>query len=74
LGESARLTEAPERRAERLFFAAENRWLAGSAERALELLAAAKKLAKAPEHRVDIENLSGHIAMRRGAVMRGYAI
>jgi len=71
--ESARLTEAPERRAERLFFAAENRWLAGSAERALELLATAKKLAKAPERRVDIENLSGHIAMRRGAVMRGYA-
>ncbi|HJX22402.1 MAG TPA: hypothetical protein VJ454_15505, partial [Steroidobacteraceae bacterium] len=67
------MTEAPERRAERLFFAAENRWLAGSAERALELLATAKKLAKSPERRVDIENLSGHIAMRRGAVMRGYA-
>ena len=74
LAESARLTEAPERRAERLFLAAENAWLAGRAERAIELLEAAKMLAQRSEHRVDIETLSGHIAMRRGAVMQGYAI
>ena len=74
LAESARLTEGPERRAERLFRAAENAWLAGRAERALELLAEAKKLAHGAEHRVDIENLSGHIAMRRGSVTQGYAI
>lgn len=73
LAEAARLTEAPERRAERLFLAADNAWLAGRAEHALELLTAAKKLAQTRERHVDIENLSGQIAMRRGAVMQGYA-
>jgi class 3 adenylate cyclase len=70
--ESARLTEPLELRAARLFNAAENAWLAGRAEEAVELLAAARKLAQALELRVNIDNLSGHIAMRRGSVVEGY--
>jgi class 3 adenylate cyclase len=70
--ESARLTESLELRARRLFSAAENAWLDGRAEQALDLLGAARKLAQAVELRVDVENLSGHIAMRRGSVAAGY--
>jgi DNA-binding CsgD family transcriptional regulator len=70
--ESARLTEPLELRAARLFNGAENAWLGGRAEEAVDLLDAARKLAQALELRVDIDNLSGHIAMRRGAVVEGY--
>ncbi|HEY1456620.1 MAG TPA: AAA family ATPase [Candidatus Dormibacteraeota bacterium] len=72
LAESARLTEPAELRAERLFRAAENAWLAGRAEQALELLSGARKLARGTELRVDIDQLRGHIAMRRGALADGY--
>lgn len=70
--ESARLTEPLELRSTRLFNAAENAWLGGRAEEAVDLLGAARKLARAVELRVDIDNLSGHIAMRRGSVVEGY--
>lgn len=69
--ESARLTEMPELRSARLFNAAENAWLGGQAEEAVDLLAASKKLADELQLRVDIDNLSGHIAMRRGSVIEG---
>lgn len=72
LTESARLTEGIELRAERLFQAADNAWLAGRAELAVDLLDSARKLVPPIELGVDIENLAGHIAMRRGAVMEGY--
>ncbi|HXN78012.1 MAG TPA: AAA family ATPase, partial [Candidatus Dormibacteraeota bacterium] len=70
--ESARLTQQPELRATRLFNAAENAWLDGRAEEAVDLVGAARKLAQALELRVDIDNLSGHIALRRGSVGAGY--
>jgi len=70
--ESARLTEQPELRATRLFNGAESAWLGGRAEEAVDLLGLARKLAEALELRVDIENLSGHIAMRRGSVADGH--
>jgi class 3 adenylate cyclase len=72
--ESARLTEAPELRAVRLFNAAENAWLGGRAEEAVGLLATARKLAQELPLRVDIDNLDGHIAMRRGSVVKGYRL
>lgn len=70
--ESARLTEPVELRIGRLISAAENAWLDGLAEEAVELLGAARKLGPAPELRVDIDNLTGHIDMRRGLVVEGY--
>ena len=72
LEESARLTEDPELRGRRTYRAADNAWLAGQAGRAVELLAAARKLSTSIAVLVDIDNLDGHIAMRRGAVMEGY--
>src|SRR5207248_2617557 len=56
----------------RFFRAAENAWLAGQAERAVELLQEARKLTQDTELIADVDNLEGHIAMRRGAVMDGY--
>jgi DNA-binding CsgD family transcriptional regulator len=70
--ESARLTEPVELRIGRLISAAENAWLDGRAEEAVELLGDARKLGPAAELRVDIDNLTGHIDMRRGLVVEGY--
>jgi DNA-binding CsgD family transcriptional regulator len=72
LAEAARLTEDLELRARRLLRAAENAWLAGRAERAVELLDAARKVSRSTQETVDIDSLDGHIAMRRGAVLNGY--
>ncbi|HYM97122.1 MAG TPA: hypothetical protein VET26_07470, partial [Candidatus Sulfotelmatobacter sp.] len=69
--ESARLTEDEGLRAERLFQAADNAWLGGRAEDAEESLRLARKLA-GDDLRIEIDTLSGHIAMRRGAVREGY--
>jgi class 3 adenylate cyclase len=70
--ESARLTEPLELRATRLFNAADNAWLAGQVEAALDWLGASRTLAQDPVLRVDIESLSGHIAMRCGSMDEGY--
>lgn len=70
--ESARLTENVTQRSERLFHAAENAWLVGDAGKSVALLAAARKLTTETAALVDIDNLDGHIAMRRGAVTDGY--
>lgn len=70
--EAARLTEDVTLRGERLFKAAENAWLGGEADEAIDLLAAARKLTTDVASMVDIDSLDGHIAMRRGAVMAGY--
>jgi len=72
LAESARLTEDAELRATRLLAAAENAWLGGRAERAVELLGIERKLTRAATTKIDIESLDGHIAMRRGAVLEGH--
>ena len=69
--ESARLTENEDQRAGRLYEAADNAWLAGRAEDAEESLRAARKLA-GDDRKIEIDILSGHIAMRRGAVLEGY--
>ena len=69
--ESARLTEEPELRAQRLFKAAESAWLGGLAQLSLQLLDAARPLAGTVELRSEIGNLAGHIAMRRGSVVAG---
>ena len=68
---SARLTEQSEPRAVRLFNAAENAWLGGLAQLSLELIDSARPLAAGVELRADIDDLGGHIAMRRGAVIEG---
>jgi DNA-binding CsgD family transcriptional regulator len=68
MAEAARLSADQESRARRLLGAAENAWLAGHAERALELLRSARRLAAS----ADIDVLEGHIAMRRGAVAEGF--
>ena len=69
--ESARLTEDGVLRSERLYQAADNAWLGGRADDAEESLRAARSLADAGL-RAAIDTLSGHIAMRRGAVAEGY--
>ena len=69
--ESARLTEDAGARAPRLFHAADNAWLAGRSQDAEASLAEARKIG-GPELCIEIDTLSGHIAMRRGAVLEGY--
>jgi DNA-binding CsgD family transcriptional regulator len=58
-------------RAARLLQAAGNAWLGGRADAADESLVAARRLA-GPELRTEIDELAGHMAMRRGAVAEGY--
>jgi DNA-binding CsgD family transcriptional regulator len=70
-GESARLSESDEVRAERLYNGADNAWLGGRAADAEEALRVARKLA-GPALCIEIDALAGHIAMRRGAVFDGY--
>jgi class 3 adenylate cyclase/tetratricopeptide (TPR) repeat protein len=74
LTEAARLTESIQLRAARLLNAADNAWLGGRGEMAVELLDDARKLAPAGELRDDIDTLSGHIAMRRGSFVEGFEV
>lgn len=71
---SGRLASAAERRASLLWQAAQSAWLAGLADRAVELLDQARASATDPAIEVEIDQLAGHIATRRGPVMRGHAI
>lgn len=70
--ESARLTEDGELRARRLLAAADNAWIAGRGEHAVELLTAARALAAGRDLRLGIDALLGHIALRQGAVREGF--
>ncbi len=71
---AARLAPDAERRARLLLEAARTGWLAGLADRAVLMLDEARR-ATADVHRlVAIDHLAGHIATRRGSVMRGHAI
>jgi len=54
--------------------AAEAGWLAGLADRAVALLDEARAVTSDPVMLVEIAALAGHIATRRGPVMRGHAI
>ena len=71
---SARLASAPDRRASLLWRGATSAWLAGLADRAVELLDEARATVTQASLAVDIDQLAGHIAARRGPVMRGHAI
>src|SRR5690242_1508748 len=51
---------------------AANAWLAGRADRAVELLGQARKLTRSAAVAAEIDALDGHIAMRRGAVLEGH--
>ncbi|HEX6347954.1 MAG TPA: LuxR family transcriptional regulator [Candidatus Dormibacteraeota bacterium] len=68
---AARLTVGAELRASRLLAAAENAWLAGQVAPAVEFLESARELAQEQALRLQIDNLTGHIAMRQGSVREG---
>jgi DNA-binding CsgD family transcriptional regulator len=71
---AARLTAADDVRVRRLFDAGEAGWRAGLADRAVGLLNEARVSARDPATLLDIDDLLGHIATRRGPVMRGQEI
>jgi DNA-binding CsgD family transcriptional regulator len=71
---AGRLAADDERRARLLWEAAESAWLAGQAERAVALLDESRALTRDPVRVVEVDRLAGHIATRRGPVMRGHAI
>ena len=70
---AARLAAGTQRRARLLWEAAEAAWDAGLAARAVALLEEAGGSAD-PATRVQIDQLAGHIATRRGPVMHGHEI
>ncbi len=71
---AGRLASEPERRATLLWQAAQAAWLAGLADRAVALLDGARAEASDPVRSLEIDQLAGHIATRRGPVMLGHAI
>jgi len=71
---AARLAADTERRARLLLCAAESAWHAGLAERAGALLEEARACTADPDTVVAIDQLSGHITIRRGPVLGGYEI
>lgn len=71
---AAGLASIDEARDELLLAAAETAWLAGDAERTLELLDDAQAHAAAPAVNARIDHLRGQVAMRCGPVMDGYPL
>ncbi len=71
---AGRLAADHGRRGRLLRDAAEAGWLAGLADRAVALLDEARAVTNDPVMLVEIDALAGHIATRRGPVMRGHAI
>jgi len=71
---AARLTADSARRTGLLREAASAAWLAGLADRAVTLADEARATAADLPEIVEIDQLRGHIATRRGPVMRGHAI
>ncbi|MGZ6709413.1 MAG: helix-turn-helix transcriptional regulator [Solirubrobacteraceae bacterium] len=71
---AGRLAAGPERRGRLLREAAAMHWLAGGADRAVALLDEARASTADPAELVEVDRLAGHIATRRGPVMRGHAI
>jgi len=74
LERAARLARDDATRGQLLASAADAAWLAGSADRAISLLSEARELVVDPERSIEIEQLRGHITVRRGPVMEGHAI
>jgi DNA-binding CsgD family transcriptional regulator len=71
---AGRLAADPERRAQLLWEAAETAWLGGLAGHAVALLDEARASTGDADRLVEIDELAGQIATRRGPVMRGHAI
>ncbi len=71
---AARLSPDPARRARLLRIAAEASWDSGRADAAVALLDEARTASDDPGLLLEIDELAGHIATRRGPVMRGHAI
>jgi DNA-binding CsgD family transcriptional regulator len=75
---AGRLAAGAHRRAWLLWQAAETAWLAGLTSRAVALVEEVRALAAGEEDdplvQIEIDRLAGHIAARRGPVMRGYEI
>ena len=71
---AARLATDSERRAHLLWEAADASWHAGLADRAVALLDQARACTSDAAITLEIDQLGGHIATRRGPVMRGHAI
>jgi AAA ATPase domain len=71
---AGRLADDSDRRARLLREAADAGWLAGLADKAVTLLAEARAATSDPAELVEIDQLAGHIAIRRGPVMRGHEI
>jgi DNA-binding CsgD family transcriptional regulator len=74
LERAARLTTDGPTRARRTFRAAEAAWLAGHAERADQRLAEARALSRDPVLRVEIDQLRGYAALRRGRAREAHDI
>ncbi|HYK26910.1 MAG TPA: AAA family ATPase [Streptosporangiaceae bacterium] len=71
---AGRLATDMDRRARLLLRAAETGWLAGYADRAIALLAETRSWTHDPATLVEVDSLAGHIAVRRGPVMKGSEI
>jgi DNA-binding CsgD family transcriptional regulator len=71
---AARLAGTSERRPRLLYAAAEAGWHAGLADHAVALLDEARAAGVDPALMLEIDELGGHIATRRGPVMHGYRI
>ncbi len=71
---AARMVSDPAARGRLLRLAAETSWHAGLGDRALGLLDEARAGTLATDTLLDIDELAGRIAVRRGPVMRGHAI
>ncbi len=71
---AARLTADRSRRARLLLEGADAAWQAGAADRAVRLLEEARSENEQSALGVAIDRLAGHIAVRRGPVMRGHDI
>ncbi len=70
----ALLASADDARGRLLFAAAEAAWLSGNPKRTIELLAGARLHATDPGIAARIDQLRGHVTMRRGPVMDGYPL
>jgi len=71
---AGRLATDTERRARLLWQAAEAGWLAGLADRAVTLLEESRASTGERAGLIEIDQLAGEIAIRRGPVMRGHEI
>jgi DNA-binding CsgD family transcriptional regulator len=70
----AQLASSDDARGHLLFAAADAAWLGADAERTIALLADARLHAADPLLVAHIDQLRGHVAMRRGPVMDGYPL